>query len=82
MITAVVSMPVISLTRTRATGYVVVPHLRPTVAIIAAIGFLQATPRYFSRCGQRFVPRHRSLAFIAIMELIAWLISVSTGHYC
>ena len=38
MSTAVVAMPAILLTRTRATGYVVVPHLRPTVAIIVAIG--------------------------------------------
>ena len=56
MSTAVVIMPAILLTRTRATGYVVVPHLRPTIAFIVAIGTMQATPRIFSRCWGRFFP--------------------------
>ena len=49
-------MPAILLTRTRATGYVVVPHLGPTVAIIVAIGIMQASPRLVSRCWGRLFP--------------------------
>ena len=40
---AVVTMPANLLARTRATGYVVAPHMRPTVAIIVAIVIMQAT---------------------------------------
>ena len=49
-------MPAILLTRTRATGYVVVPHLRPTVANIVTIGIMQTTPRTLSRCWGRIFP--------------------------
>ena len=72
MSTAVVTMPAILLTRARATGYVVVPLLRPTVAIIVAIGIMQAT-RFFSGCWGMFFPLHRSLAFKAILESTTWL---------
>ena len=82
MSAAVVIMPAILLTRTRATGYIVVPHVRPTVDIIVAIGIMQATPRIRSRCRGRFIPRHLSLALKAILESTAWLFAVLTGHYC
>ena len=71
--TVVVIMPDILMTRTRATGYVVVPHLRPTIAIIVAIGITQATPRVFPRCWGRLFLRHHSLAFKAILESMARL---------
>ena len=76
MSAAVVIMPAILLTRTRAAGYIIVPHLRPTVATIVAIGIMQATPRVRSRCRGRCFPRHNSLAFKAILESIAWLFAV------
>ena len=44
MSAAVVIMPTILLTGTRATGFVVVPLLRSTVAVIVTIHVLQATP--------------------------------------
>ena len=50
MSNAVVVLTTILLTASRATGYVVVPLLRPTFASIVAIGIMQATPRMFSRC--------------------------------
>ena len=80
MSAAVVIMPAILLTRMRATGYIVAPHLRPTIAINVAIDILQATPRIISRCRGRFLPRHLSLAFRAILESMAWLFAVGTGH--
>ena len=52
-------------------GYIAVPHLRPTVAIIVVIGIMQATRRILSRCRGRFLPRHLSLAFKAILESMA-----------
>ena len=67
--TAAGIMPGILLNRTRATGFVVVPLSRPTVAIIVAIGIIQATPRVVSRCWGRFFPRQRSFAFKAIFDL-------------
>ena len=76
MSAAVVIVPAILLTWTGATGYIVVPHLRPTVAIIVAIGIMQATPRIRSRCRGRFLSRHLSLAFKAILESMAWLFEV------
>ena len=63
----------ILLTGTRVTGFVVVPLLRPTVAVIVAIGIMQATPRHFSRC---WAGRHRFLAFKAIFESMAWHVAV------
>ena len=54
--TAVVTMPAILLTGTRATVFVVVSLLRPTVAVIVAIGIMQATTQYFSRCWGKFFP--------------------------
>ena len=68
MSAAVVIMPAILLTATRATGYIVVPHLRPTVASIVAIRIMQATPRIISSCWGRFLTRHRSLKFTAILN--------------
>ena len=50
MSAAVVVMPAILLTGTRAMGVVVGPLLRQTVAIIVAICVTQETPRTFSRC--------------------------------
>ena len=57
-----------------ATGYIVIPHLRPTVAIIVAIGIMQATPRILLRCQGRILPRHLSFAFEAILESMAWFL--------
>ena len=76
MSAAVVIMPAGWLTRTRATGYIVVPHLRPTVAIFVAIGIMQATPRLFSMCRGRFLSRHLPLAFKAIVESMAWIFAL------
>ena len=56
MSTAVVVVLAILLTRTKATGYVVVPHLRPTVAFIVAIGIMQTTPLFSPRCWGKFSP--------------------------
>ena len=50
--------------------------LRSTVAIIVAIGIVQATPRTFFKSWGRFFPRHLSHAFKAILESMAWLFAV------
>ena len=53
---AAVIMPAILFTGMRATGFVVISLLRPTVATIAAICVMQATPRFFFRCLGKFFP--------------------------
>ena len=50
MSTVAVVVPAILLTRTRATRYVDVSLWRPTVAIIVAIGIMQATSWIFAGC--------------------------------
>ena len=53
---AVVIVPAILLTGTKATGFVVVPLSRPTSAIIVAICVIRATPRICSMCLGRIFP--------------------------
>ena len=56
MSAAVVIMPAILLTGTRATGFDVVPLLKPTVAIIMATCVMQATQHFFRSIGGVFPP--------------------------
>ena len=62
MSTAVDIVRGIVLTEIRATSLVVVPLLRPTVAIIVAIDIVQAPSRIPSRCWGRCFSRHRPLS--------------------